>query len=186
MADPDDYLLALLDVPSRLGEDADATLFCVVDTASDPLIYPALTQFAAEERIVPLYQGETAARLAAAAPYLVEPIADGELLAWLFEEMAETSWGILVWSTATLDALRAHFRSLSRVRTEDGTVMLFRLYDPRVLAAFLHSCDAAQLKTVFGPVTVFGVPVIGTDDIRMFTQSADGVLEKEVTLEPLL
>jgi hypothetical protein len=41
------------------------------------------------------------------------------------------------------------------VRTDAGQRLLFRFYDPRVLGPFLPTCDAAQLREMFGPVTAY-------------------------------
>ncbi len=43
-------------------------LYCIIDAARDPDIYPRLQQFAAREEIVPIYQGAGAVELAAVAP----------------------------------------------------------------------------------------------------------------------
>jgi hypothetical protein len=48
--------------------------------------------------------------------------------------------------------LRAHLRRLTRVRTADGRVLLFRFYDPLVLQALLPTFDSAQLAEMFGPI----------------------------------
>ena len=33
--------------------------------------------------------------------------------------------------------------------------MLFRYYDPRVLRAYLPTCDESELRAVFGPIRAF-------------------------------
>ncbi|HVJ54494.1 MAG TPA: DUF4123 domain-containing protein [Aliidongia sp.] len=184
MSDPTADLRRLRQAPAFVGCDPEARLFCVIDAASDTRIYPALRRFAARERIVSLYQGNTAVELASAAPYLVEPHADGALLGWLFDELQDECWGILLWSTAPLEELRAHFRRLSRVRTEDGRTLLFRLYDPRVLATFLPMCDEAQLTQTFGPISVFGASVPDSWDVTLLTQASGAILEATLSLEP--
>jgi hypothetical protein len=44
---------------------------------------------------------------------------------------------------------------LLEVQTPDGPKRFFRYYDPRVLRNFLPTCDAAQLREMFGPVDRF-------------------------------
>ena len=39
-----------------------------------------------------------------------------------------------------------------RVRSEADQKLIFRYYDPRVLRAYLPTCNAVELRTVFGPV----------------------------------
>jgi hypothetical protein len=48
--------------------------------------------------------------------------------------------------------MRGHFRSLLTVYDDSGRPLLFRYYDPRVLRLFLPTCNAEELKKMFGPV----------------------------------
>ncbi len=38
------------------------------------------------------------------------------------------------------------------VYDEEGKPLYFRYYDPRVLRAYLPTCNESELQTVFGPV----------------------------------
>jgi hypothetical protein len=147
-----------------------SNLYCVIDAAADPCIYAGLRECAAEELIVPLYEGAAARELAAVAPYLAAPIAEGPLLEWLSGPIWDANWGIFVWSEAEPAEVRSHFRRLSKVRTEDGRILLFRLYDPRILSIFLPICDAAQREEVFGPVVQFAARVAPGSTISLFTR----------------
>lgn len=183
MSDDPNSLPRLLEAPALAGVATNTSLFCVIDAASDERIYPALRGFAAKERIVPLYQGTAATQLAAVAPYLVEPMTNGALLPWLFDELADIDWGILVWSASPLDEVHRHFRRLGRVRTQDGRILLFRYYDPRVLAIFLPICDAAQLEELFGPIALFGAAASGTSEIMLFACTSGTLRQIPMTLE---
>ncbi|HEY2399507.1 MAG TPA: S1 RNA-binding domain-containing protein, partial [Steroidobacteraceae bacterium] len=46
---------------------------------------------------------------------------------------------------------------------EQGKRLLFRFYDPRVLRPFLPSCEAGQMREMFGPVEHFAVEANGID-----------------------
>ena len=48
--------------------------------------------------------------------------------------------------------MERHFRRLLRVTGPGGKLLLFRYYDPRVLAAFLPTTDARQRAQIFGPL----------------------------------
>jgi len=139
-------------------QDRVVSTFCLIDAAQDDGIYPRLRAFAADTAVACLYQGDAAEELADVAPYLVG--LDDAVFDWLWG-MWDRPWGVFVRSTATIDDLRAHFRRLTKVATEDGTVLLFRFYDPRVFAPFLPTCDAAQLDEVFGPVSGYAVTQAG-------------------------
>ncbi len=130
-------------------------LYAILDAAQDATIYPRLRQAGADAEILPLYEGEAAAELAAVAPYVVAIPAVGDLFDWLWTDGWAAPWFILMRSGAAIDVLRAHFRRLVRVRTEDGGTLLFRFYDPRVLTRFLPTCDSGQLSEMFGPVVSY-------------------------------
>lgn len=156
------------------GAGRDPELYALLDAARDPAIYRGLQGFAATEDIVCLYQGPTAAEMAAVAPYLVRLGPRTDVFDWLWDEGWGESWGIFVWSVATIEQLRAHFRKLTKVRTEDGKV-LFRFYDPRVLSIFLPTCTAAEIEQMFGPVMRFFVEAQEGAAIEEYTHRA-GVL----------
>jgi hypothetical protein len=138
-----------------------ANLYCILDAARDERIHPALVRFAGTREILSLYQGTAAAELADVAPYLVCLGTDDLIFDWLWETGWGDSWGIFLWSLATPDSLRAHFRHHTKVRTDDGRFLLFRFYDPRVLQPFLETCDSAQLRDLFGPVSHYMVEDAG-------------------------
>ena len=136
-------------------------LYCVLDAAQDPRIYPALRELVAGERIEPLYEGQAASELAAAGPYLIELHQDGAAFDWLLGHEAH-GWGmIFVVCSVSIDELRSHLRRLIRVRLSDGRVVLFRFYDPEVIEALLPSFDAAQLDALFGPIEAIRVMMDG-------------------------
>jgi hypothetical protein len=145
-----------------------AYLYAILDTARDERIYPRLRRFAATEQVVGLYQGRAATEMAAVAPYLVCLGSTDRVFDWLWEEGWGESWGIFLWSLVSLEALRAHFRRLTMVRTEDGSRLLFRFYDPRVLRQFLPHCDTHQLREVFGPVIKYLAETPGGGAISSF------------------
>ena len=132
-------------------------LYAVLDAARDERIYPTLRRLAATEQVVCLYQGRTATELAAVAPYLVCLGITDRVFDWLWEQGWGESWGIFLWSLVSQETLRSHFRRLNMVQTEQKQRMLFRFYDPRVLRMFLPTCDTAQLREMFGPVTAYMV-----------------------------
>jgi len=115
-----------------------------------------------------LYQGRSATELAAVAPYLVCLGISDRVFDWLWDEGWGESWGVFLWSLVSTDTLRAHFRRLTMVRTDAGERLLFRFYDPRVLGEFLPTCEAAQLREMFGPVQRFMLERDGGREIASF------------------
>lgn len=100
-----------------------------------------------------LYNGEIEPDIAEVAPYIARLEPKSEFAAWVLGGWGE-SRGILAQAQAgtELPVLRRHFRKLGMVYGSDGSPMLFRYYDPRVLSAYLPSCEASQVSQVFGPV----------------------------------
>jgi hypothetical protein len=147
-------LWQLDEAPSQPRQDC---LYAVLDAARDTRIYPGLRRLANTDQILPLYQGAAANELAAVAPYLVCLGTTDRVFDWIWGAGWGESWGIFVWSLVTPEVLRAHFRRLTMMRTEDGKRILFRFYDPRVLPAFLQTCDSEQLQEMFGPIEHYTV-----------------------------
>ena len=102
-----------------------------------------------------LYSGPLAPALEMAAPYLVQLEYDNQETRHLLEMGWGNSWGILMRSGTTLKKLRRHLREFLIVRDPQGRRMAFRYYDPRVLRAYLPTCNGEELRTVFGPIDRF-------------------------------
>lgn len=139
---------------TQLVREADrGALYAVLDACDEPRV-PAKVKSIRPERAASLYRGAAADELAAIAPYLVR--VDAELLEWIAGTLWTDPWGIFAITDAGFDALRTHFRKFLLVDGPEGEPWYFRFYDPRVLARFLPTCDAAQLTDFFGPVSAYG------------------------------
>lgn len=125
-------------------------LYAILDAAREPIIYSRLAE--SDNRKVCLFIGDQAREMATVAPYLVELDKNDAFTQWILEKGWGKSWGIFVESEATFIKLRNHLRTFLRVADEDGKTFFFRYYDPRVLRIFLPTCDAEQVKTLFGAV----------------------------------
>jgi uncharacterized protein DUF4123 len=137
-----------------LRREADeGRLYAILDACDEPRV-PARVQALGPTRAASLYRGDAEQDLAAIAPYLVR--VDPDTLDWIAGTLWSDPWGIFAVSEAGMDAVRTHFRKFLLVDAPDGDQWYFRFYDPRVLARFLPTCDAAQLTDFFGPVKSFG------------------------------
>jgi hypothetical protein len=133
---------------------ADAPLFALLDAGRDPEVLTFIYGHDLQARS--LYQGASEATLGPSGPFLVALDPRGAPLAALLRRAWGKSWGLYLTSNADFDALRRHFRSLLMVRRQrDQAELYFRFYDPRVLSAFVPTCDRAQLDLVFGPVASY-------------------------------
>jgi Domain of unknown function (DUF4123) len=131
---------------------ARGALYAVLDACDEPRVPITVAELG--QNAASLYQGKAQEELPAIAPYLAR--VDPGMLTWIAESLWTDPWGVFAVSDAPLDELRTHFRKFLLVDAPGGDQWYFRFYDPRVLARFLSTCDAAQLADFFGPVTSFG------------------------------
>lgn len=128
-------------------------LYAVMDAAADDRIYPKLVEMQDEMEVACLYKGETAEALATVAPYLVRLNPNLRLFDWWWENGWGANWGIFAWSTASFETVYEHFRQHTKVRIEDGEVLIFRFYDPQAISEMLPLLVREQRSSLFGPMT---------------------------------
>jgi len=131
------------------GLSEAGTLFAILDATNEPRV-PERVHRMGSARAVSLYANEAADALSAICPYLVR--VDPPTFDWIAEVLWADPWGIFAVAPVDLQTLRSHFRRLLTIRGPTDEEVLFRFYDPRVLAAFLPTCSIDQLDEVFGPV----------------------------------
>jgi hypothetical protein len=143
--------------------DTGEKLYALLDGARDPRIFGAVD--ASYQDKYCLYSGERrwpgedlGWDLVGISPYLVEMDKSIDLTDVFLRQGWNESWGVFCRSDAGISRLRNHFRGLLVVRSETNKKLLFRFYDPRVLRAYLPTCTASELRTVFGPVDAFVMP----------------------------
>lgn len=127
-------------------------LWALVDAARDRRLYWSLVN-----SYLPfscLFAGTLPETVERVAPYLIEMRADDS-----FTELMLSGWGrsfgVYLECDRPLAELRHHLRTFLTVTDPTGAKMLFRYYDPRVLRAYLPTCDGDELRTVFGPIRAF-------------------------------
>jgi hypothetical protein len=68
------------------------------------------------------------------------------------------------------------------VHDGEGTPMLFRYYDPRVLRVYLPTCNAEELKTVFGPVLRFVLEGNQPEELLHFHLNNGALVQEQQSL----
>ena len=141
-------LLRELFVPS-------GNLFVILAGAAIPGLLDKLHQETLES--VCLYRGELPPDQVETAPYLVRLERDSRFTQWLLDQGWGKQWGIFarVGDQFDLKQVRHHFRGFLMVEFPDGKSRHLRYYDPRVLRAYLPTCNVAETQTVFGPVMAY-------------------------------
>ena len=176
---------ALQAVLSRAIADgpAGAMLYMVMDAAHDPLIHDRLTELGEDIEVRSLYQGDVGASLAHVSPYLLR-LRDAEDGAWFFAGAGHgRSWGVYLVAALELEDVRRHLRKFNLVYREDGTPLVFRFHDPRVLRRFLPTCTAAELQRFFGPLDAFLAEAEDGDALIRFTLRGGELLQSRLPLE---
>jgi hypothetical protein len=152
------------------GDTLDgAQVHWLLDGARDPEIHRLIRSGGLEYTC--LFSGRLHPRLQAAAPYLVHLSAGSPTTNRLLHEGWGKAWGILTIapSAVTLMQQRLHFKKLLRVQTEDGRVLAFRFYDPRVLNVYMPTCTGAEVRTMLGPLTAIVAETGDGADLRRFS-----------------
>lgn len=145
--------------------------YAIVDTARDDGL-AALVRACARQAC--LFSGALTPGLAAAAPYLVA-IDDREPLIGEWRSRgAGRHWGILCQSALPLDALRKQLRRFLQARLPDGTVALFRFYDPRVFVPYMRAATPPERAPWFEGVNRYAAE--GEADITHDFRLRDGAL----------
>jgi hypothetical protein len=128
-------------------------VFAVLDAAREDRL-PAFLQAYGVEHFS-LYEGESGNQLKDVAPYLALLPKTSQLVPLLVKEGWGKSWGIYFNSDAELPKVRDHLRRLLTVKDEDGRLLYFRFYDPRVLRVFIPTCTPEESIDLFGPISRF-------------------------------
>ena len=128
-------------------------VFVILDGASvDGLLKELRSK---NPRHVCLYRGELAPDLAVCAPYLVQLEPGAEFSRWVLRKGWGKHWGIFAVSPSDLRQMRLHFRKFLKVKSPEGKTLYFRYYDPRVMRVYLPTCNAEEMKTVFGSISSY-------------------------------
>ena len=166
--------------PAVEEENPQWDVYAILDGARNELIYPAVLQSGCETEC--LYLGELEPDMAEAAPYLVKLQKDHPFTEWLIKEGWGDSWGIYLRASSPFRDLRRHFRKFLMVYDPNHKPLYFRYYDPRVMRVYLPTCNADELRIVFGPVKLYVMEDSSPTGILQFRLGSSGVLEQQATI----
>lgn len=152
------------------------SLYVILDAARDPRILPLLRLSNEEHSCV--YQ-DPPDDLIRVAPYLAPARSDSKLLRDLLRYGWGNSWGVFLASPQPMAEVRKHLRHFLMVDTERGK-QYFRFYDPRVLRHYLPTCNPAETREFFGPLSSYLMEDEDPEVVLRFVPHAAGVRREPV------
>ncbi len=139
--------------------------YAVIDGAQDQRLVP-LVQTCRNH--VCLFKGKLAPSLAANAPWLVQ-IVEGENLMPIWQQHGRgASWGIMLLSDLGIEGLQRHLRRFLQARLPDGTLALFRFYDPRVFNTFIRAALPEERAPWFDGVHQYAAEAAGGQGLHQY------------------
>ena len=164
------------------GGQGGSRVHMLLDAACDQRIYTRLMEFAGAVHVRSLYQGDLGESLAHVSPYLLAIREDQLESRWFAEAGFGRSWGLFVTAPIEFEELRRHLRKFNIVYRENGTPLVFRFYDPRVLRRFLPTCTPDELRRFFGPIESFLIETEEADALLRFTLRGDELIETRLAV----
>jgi len=166
----------------HLFSQPGTNVYTVLDGASVPDLPQVLWEHEPEH--VCLYRGELEPDIAAVAPYLVKLEYNGSFTKLVLEEGWGNHWGIFVMTPAEVELrmLRQHFRRFLKVYSPEGKLIYFRYYDPRVLRVYLPTCNAEDIKIVFGPISCYILEDEDSSTLLRFSSAGEKIRVEKVPL----
>jgi hypothetical protein len=155
-------------------------LYAVLDGARDDRIYPAVLGCKLAHAC--LYSGKLPREMLETAPYLIHLTAEAPFTEELLREGWGNSWGVFAGSTGSLEELRRHFRSFLKVKDETGKSLIFRWYDPRVFRVYLPTCNAGELRAIFGPVSLYWSEAESADALLQYRRDGEALGQTRIDL----
>ena len=160
----------------RVLRELPGNVYALLDGGRDPRI----RNFVIDTRAAAwcLYRGNPLpAAVEQAAPWLVRITPGMPWVEQLFARGWQQSWGVFLSTDAPSRELRRHLRRFLRVRSEDGRILAFRYYDPRVLRAYLPTCTPGEIAEFFGPLRAIVAEAEGDPRVAHVYRSGPAGLE---------
>ncbi|MFN0101016.1 MAG: DUF4123 domain-containing protein [Bryobacteraceae bacterium] len=154
-------------------------VWAIVDGARDKRVYWSLVNSYLPSSC--LFAGPLPEAVERAAPYLIQLDQDDA-----FTQQLLHGWGnslcVYLRCDRPLAELRRHLRGFLTVVDAGGDRLLFRYYDPRVMRAYLPTCQLEELKTVFGPIEAYWMESRSAGELLEFRWNGRGLQTAEHVL----
>ncbi|MFT4929696.1 MAG: hypothetical protein ACI8WB_005831 [Phenylobacterium sp.] len=139
-------------IKRQLLSRTEHNVYAVIDGAQCPELRFKLYNLQQEGYLIEnccLWSGKLEPDLEEVAPYLVKLQQGCPFTDWLIREGWDNHWNIFVESELEFKAFRKQIRKLLLVKSPEGDTLVFRFYDPRVMAIFTPTCDGEQAAELY-------------------------------------
>lgn len=158
---------------------AQGQWFALIDTAQDRSLHALVTASAQSQCLI---SGALPKDLAAAAPYIVRVNTGDPLIEQWRSRGLGKNWGVMLESDSNIDYLRVHFKKFLNVRLPDGTVALFRFYDPRIFRTYMLSASPEEREPWFRGVIRYSVESKNIGDTHEFSMNDNKLINTDKRL----
>ncbi|NQZ06094.1 MAG: DUF4123 domain-containing protein [Algicola sp.] len=134
-------------IKRHLLVNPQGNVYAVIDGAQCPELRFKLYDW--DSQSCCLWSGKLEPDMEEVAPYMVKLKQDCKFTNWLIREGWDNHWNIFVESELDFKDFRKQIRKLLEVKSPEGETLVFRFYDPRVMAMFVPTCDAEQSEELF-------------------------------------
>ncbi len=165
------------------------TTYCILDSAQDKKIFPMLKNCGWEYTCLYKknlhFEGDRMVEeLAATAPYLVKLDPENMDVKSLVSGNIGKNQIIVFESEAPMLEIADHFSSMLRAMDENGKVINFRYYDPRILTVYLPTCTDEETYIFFGDIDTIWVEGEDEEILEYAKDWKERIVEQE-TEEPV-
>ncbi len=146
--------------------------YAIIDCAQDPRLAGLVRQ---SRNALCLFKGKLAPDLLDVSPWLVLLDETEQLLPAWQQYGRGRNWGLMALSDLPIAQLQRHFRRFLQARLPDGTIALFRFYDPRVFTTYIRAATPEEQAPWFNGVQQYGVETADGQALHQY-RLADGAL----------
>jgi len=156
------------------------TWYAIIDCAQDPRLID-LVRSCAEHLC--LFKGrDLDPGLLAVAPWLVRIDPAEPLLPTWQQHGHALHWGVMALSERPIDELQRHFRRFLQAKLPDGTIALFRFYDPRVFNTYIRAATPEEREPWFSAVQQYSVEGEGGTAMHHYRLHEGGLYDGTVRI----
>ena len=160
-------------------------VYCIIDSACDKNIYPMLKNSKWDytclyKKNIHFEGDRMCEELAATAPYFLVLDPAKIKVEHFIQERIGKNQIIVFESEAPEQVILDHCSSMLKAMDEDGKVISFRYYDPRILRAYLPTCTDEEKFIFFGDIETIWVEGEDEEILEFVKDKKKDVVEQKI------